>query len=103
MKMNFKFLALAAAALTFAACTDELVQTPEQVRNNSPESNAISFSTYMGRTGMTRAGYKGSYDTHVLQGGEYAKSTLTGWSATNAQKQGFGVFAYYTGKDTYGS
>jgi hypothetical protein len=86
MKRKIKFLAMAAAALTFAACSEELVPTPEQARNEAPESNVISFSTYMGRTGMTRAGATGSIDTDKLKEADY----------------GFGVFAYYTGTKTYG-
>ena len=83
---KFKFLAMAAAVLTFAACSEELVPTPDEVRNQAPESNAITFSTYMGRTGLTRAGATGSIDTDKLKEANY----------------GFGVFAYYTGTKTYG-
>lgn len=80
---KLQFLTMAAAATLFVACADENVLTPEQARDANPESNAITFGTYMGKAGMTRAGFQGDISTDA---------TL--------QAHGFGVFAYYT--KTYG-
>lgn len=102
MKKLFKLTALASAVFLLGACADETVLNPEQAREAAPESNAIQFRTYMGKSTMTRAGKPGSYDTHFLQGGDYGKAALENWSESNAKDQGFGVFAYYTGTKTYG-
>ncbi|MBQ8486581.1 MAG: hypothetical protein IJ533_02900 [Prevotella sp.] len=79
---KLQFLTMAAAATLFVACADENVLTPEQARDANPESNAITFGTYMGKSGMTRtvSGQTGALTTAALQ----------------ASASGFGVFAYYT-------
>ena len=97
MKKLFKLTALASAVFLLGACADETVLNPEQAREAAPESNAIQFGTYMGKSIMTRAGVTGSYTTDYLKG--YKGGT---WNSTQAQNQGFGVFAYYTGTYTYG-
>ena len=87
MRTKFKLLALASAALMLGACADEDVLTPQQARDNAPENNTITFSTYMGKQTSTRAvnGETGSFNTAKLM----------------ASTNGFGVFAYYTGTQTY--
>ena len=94
MRRQFKYFAAAASLLTLmTACTADKLEAYYGQPNPNPETpdNAISFGTYMGKTGTTRAGYQGSINTTELQ--------KTG----NGTANGFGVFAYYTGKDTYGS
>lgn len=97
MKKLFKLTALASAVFLLGACADETVLNPEQAREAAPESNAIQFGTYMGKSGMTRAagdigGLTGSMTTETLKG-----------TAGNSYKDGgFGVFAFYTGTNTYG-
>lgn len=85
MTKQFKLMALASAVLLLGACADETVLNPEQAREANPESNAVQFETYMGKTTMTRAGATGSINTAKLKEAGY----------------GFGVFAYYTGANTY--
>lgn len=100
MTKLFKLTALVSAVFLLGACADETVLNPEQAREAAPESNAIQFGTYMGKSGMTRAdigGYTGSMTT------EWLKGATTNGAYSNAAKSGFGVFAYYTGTDTYGS
>ena len=88
---------LALAALGFAACTDsESVVDPTVVTNGETPDNAINFTSYLGGALNTRAGYNGSIDTDVLKTNS---SNATQKSTDGAN--GFGVFAYYTGKDTY--
>jgi len=67
--------------LALAGCTtnDEFF-SPEQEL-----AQAIRFGTYLGRQQMTRAGFVGSLNTAGLQNAD----------------AGFGVFAYYTGTQTY--
>ena len=86
MKKNL--LAMTAlAAMLFAGCTssDELT-TLESIKQAENAPTPISFGTYMGRTG-TRAGYEGDMTTDKLK--------------TTATTDGFGVFGFYTGTDTY--
>ena len=87
MRKHFKLLAFATALLTLAACADEDVMTPQQARDNSPESNAITFGAYSGKSRTTRAG--------ATSGSNYMNTA-------KLKTQGFGVIAYYTAKDTYG-
>lgn len=88
MKAIRKLVAFASAALLLGACSQETVLTPDEAKQLDPKSNEISFGTYMGKKGVTRAGYEGSINNDVL------KDNTTG-------ANGFGVFAYYTGTDTY--
>lgn len=82
-----KTLLFAAAALTMlASCSqsDDLNNAPVVAES---QNNAIEFGTYVGKGTTTRSGYEGSIDNAALQ---------------NAGKaNGFGVFAYYTGLNTY--
>ena len=98
MKKFLSYLLLSAAALvalSFAACTDsDVVADGSNVTNGNMAENAISFSTYMSTSGQeTRAtaagvgGGVGAIDTDVLKQSDY----------------GFGVFAYFTGKEVYGN
>lgn len=84
MKKQFKLMALASAAMLFAACSQEDLLSPQEQLAQNPENNAIQFGTYMGKAG-TRATTPGN----ILD------------KASLATKGGFGVFAYYTGTKSY--
>lgn len=95
MKNQFKLLTLAAsAAMMFTACSSDKLEAYAGQPDLNPEapSNAIQFGTYMGKTGTTRAtvGKTGAMNDTELQESE-------------ANGGGFGVFAYYTGNDTWSS
>lgn len=77
-------MALASAAMLFAACSQENLMSPQEQLAQSPENNAIQFGTYISKTG-TRSGYKGVITDTEL------KDVKTGSKTT-----GFGVFAYHT-------
>ena len=87
-----KFIA-AAALFTLASCTvsDEVFTGAENLTQQQQDENVISFGTYVGKTGVTRSGYENTtgMTTDLLK-------NIGGTSG------GFGVFAYYTGTDTYG-
>ena len=76
-----RYLILLAAA-TFVACSNEELSTPE---NNLATSQApVNFEVYTQR-GLTRAGVPGTIDND------------------NIGTHGFGVFAYYTAGENYGT
>jgi len=82
-----KYFILAAAALTFAACTNDEIVPVEQVQE-TVDDGAINFSAYVNRS-LTRAGAPGVIDnTSIQNGGAHAGV-------------GFGVFAYYTDNGNY--
>ena len=86
--MNKKFLSMAAAAMMFAACSEDALQTePIEVAKTPAVAGQtpIGFSAYTGR-GVTRAGATGEL-------------TTSGTTSLNAH--GFGVFAYYTDANEY--
>ena len=76
MKRRVLFSALAVALVAMVGCSKD-----EPVENFSPE-NAIQFGTYVGRDASTRAS--------VID--------LTGLQSNDS---GFGVFAYYTGREDF--
>ena len=89
--MNKKFLLLAAAAMTFAACSDNFESLQEQPPvEQQLGDGAIAFGAYVNRT-TTRAGQTGT-----LLKGDYDTDIQTGLG-----RAGFGVFAYYTGSELY--
>jgi len=77
----------ALAAMLFAGCTssDDLT-TRETITNANEAATPINFGTYMGKT-STRAG---------------SVDDITS-AQVLAQKNGFGVFAYYTASSDYGN
>ena len=81
-----KFIA-AAALFTLASCTvsDEVFTGAENLTQQQQDENVISFGTYVGKTGVTRAGYEGD---------------LTNTSIREATA-GFGVFGYYSENQTF--
>jgi len=97
--MNKKFLSMAAAAMMFAACSDDLkVDQAPEIATNPTEATAeqvpVMFGAYVNRA-TTRAGLSGTLSSGVVN-----------WDATNnewkgIEKSGFGVFAYYTNNDLY--
>ena len=92
---NFKILTLAAAALALSACTsDKLEASYQGTTNTNSETpdNAIQFGTYLGKTGSTRAGSTGDI---------VAPNAVSG-NKLGTSNYEFGVFAYYTGANTYG-
>ena len=72
-----------------ASCTtsDEVFEGLN-LAEQATQENAINFGTYMGESKQTRAGTQGLITTDQLKTGTHAAD-------------GFGVFAYYTGSDTY--
>ena len=86
MKKQFKLMALASATMLFAACSQENLLSPQEQLAQNPENNVIQFGTYMGKAGTrtVATGTNGSIkDNDALQA------------------KGFGLFAYYTGTNTY--
>lgn len=81
------FLFTAALMLTGCAVSDDVFTGTEEREARELADNIIRFDTYMGGNYKTRSGYEGSIDTDVLKDGTKAK--------------GFGVFAYYSGTQTY--
>ena len=95
--MNKKFLSMAAAAMMFAACSDDLkVDQAPEIAKTTTEVNAdqvpVSFGAYVNRA-TTRAGL-----TDVLVKGDYDAVNTT---QTGLGLSGFGVFAYYTNNQIY--
>lgn len=83
-KLQQIFSVATVVAMTLTGCSQvDDFATNSDLTNN--ESNAVQFGTYMGRTKATRAGAEGTITTAQLL----------------AQKNGFGVFGYYTGASTY--
>lgn len=87
--MKKSLLAMTAlAAMLFAGCTssDELT-TLESIKQADNAPTPVSFGTYMGKQATTRSIYSGS----------------NGAITTDAllQAKRFGIFAYYTGTNTY--
>ena len=84
--MNKNFLTMVAAAMMFAACSNEMdpVSSPDVAQNNAEVSaqTPVLFDAYSGRA-LTRAGAEGALDNAAL--------------AAN----GFGVFGYYTDGEKY--
>lgn len=88
MTMKFwKHLAFVSCAVALSGCStsDDLFDGTEEAYLQ--ESNAIRFDTYLGGNIRTRSGYQGAVNTDVLK--------------ASAKANGFGVFAYYTGAQTY--
>ena len=77
--MNKKFLTMAAAAMMFAACSNDAdtVKESAELAQNSQEQAPVLFGAYLNRA-TTRAGYAGEVTLDQLK------------------REGFGVFGYYT-------
>lgn len=86
MKKTLLFAATALAMLASCSQSDDLNNAPVVAETNQ----AVEFGTYVGKTPVTRAGWAGDITNTELQDGKSGTKT-----------QGFGVFAYYTGKNTY--
>ena len=86
MKKQFKLMALASAAMLFAACSQEDLLSPQEQLAQAPENNVIQFGTYLSKQGTRAAAQEGNITSAQVL----------------AQKGGFGVFAYYTKGYTYG-
>ena len=79
------YLTAALATLAFAACSEaDLDTSPLGATEAETPEGAITFSTNVGKSKLTRSGVTGSFNTLKLRGGD-----------------GFGVFAYVTEKETY--
>ena len=78
---KISFFAAAAIAM-LASCSQNDLEAP--VVAQSQQGDAIEFGTYLGKAATSRAGYGGNMNTAKLKA------------------EGFGIFAYYTGTDTYG-
>ena len=82
--MNKKFLTMAAAAMMFAACSNDAdtVKESAELAQNSQEQTPVLFGAYLNRA-TTRAGYEGEVTLDHLK------------------RVGFGVFGYYTDGEKY--
>lgn len=87
MKKHLFFAATALAMLASCSQSDDL-SAPVVAENTQPQ--AIEFGTYVGKGTQTRAGFVGDITNTELQDGKNGTKT-----------KGFGVFAYYTGTNTY--
>ena len=87
MKKTILLAALGLVVLAGCTQSDEVFQGPD-LQKQALEDNAITFGTYMGNSTLTRT-----------VGGE--KGALTTDKLKSSESQGFGVFAYYTGKKAY--
>jgi len=96
MKKQFKLMALASAAMLFAACSQENLLSPQEQLAQNPENNAIQFGTYLGKTGTTRAA---GIVAQTYNNGAIANKDAEGTS--HLARAGFGVFAYYTKDKDY--
>ena len=77
--MNKKFITMVAAAMMFAACSNDAdtVKESAELAQNSQEQTPVLFGAYLNRA-TTRAGYEGEVTLAQLN------------------REGFGVFGYYT-------
>ena len=93
--MNKKFLSMAAAAMMFAACTEDALQ-PEPIEVAKTPAvmgqTPVGFNAYTNRA-ATRSGVAGPVTTDALKN---PATSLIG-------QAGFGVFAYYTDNKEYAS
>lgn len=92
MKKQFRLMALASAAMLFAACSQDNLLSPQEQIAQAPENNAIQFGTYLGKTGTTRA----LYST-----GPIANETNVTKGVTDLKDADFAVFSYFTEADDY--
>ena len=93
MKKIYSLIASAIVAVGFTACTQsDLLEGSAPDASLTSADNAIQFGTYLGKTGTTRAGAEGPITT------DGANST----KKLGTEGYEFGVFAYYTGRYTYG-
>ena len=83
MKKSKFLTASVLIALTGCTVSDEVFTGSEGLSQQQQDENAISFGTYLGKSGTTRAGATGNMNTDKL------KTTA------------FGVFAYHTPNDAY--
>ena len=90
MKARHLFIATALAAFAGCSQSDELLAGDNSLQNKQQEEvSYIDFSTYNSRATTTRGGYVGDITDTELKASDKAN--------------GFGVFAFSTGKDSYGS
>ncbi len=83
--MKKKLIFAAAAIAMLASCSQNDLEAP--VVAQSQQGDAIEFGTYLGKAAGSRTGWAGVItDTELKDGGK---------------ANGFGVFAYYTGKNLY--
>lgn len=87
-----KYFILAAAALSFAACSSDDEVITKQEAGTEQGQVPVLFDSYVER-GTTRAGLTG-----VLDKGNYDTGTS---KYSGMSLSGFGVFAYYTNADNY--
>ncbi len=82
--MNKKFITMVAAAMMFAACSNDAdtVKESAELAQNSQEQTPVLFGAYLNRA-TTRAGFAGDVAPEQLK------------------KEGFGVFGYYTDGEKY--
>ena len=93
--MNKKFLSMAAAAMMFAACSDDLKvdQAVPEIAQNPTEATAEQVPVQFGAAYVDRATTRAGL-TETLVTGTYADNN-------GLYKSGFGVFGYYTDSELY--
>lgn len=99
MTMKFwKHLAFVSCAVALSGCStsDDLFLGDQELAQQELEENVIQFGTFLGQSRQTRAGYIGGITDTELK---TASSNTT--QALGDGANGFGVFAYYTGTNTY--
>jgi hypothetical protein len=94
MKKQFKLMALASAAMLFAACSQDNLMSPQELSQNAPENNAIQFGTYLGNQTFTRSDVPADYTKGMI-------GNADGENTKNLTKARFGVFGYYTVAKNY--
>ncbi len=90
MKKVFSLIATAILAVGFTACSQSDVLEDNGFSSSATSNdNAVQFGTYMGKTGVTRAGTAGTIAGTTSADFKSAEYVLD-------EKGGFGVSAYYT-------
>ena len=84
-----KYFILAAAALAFAACSNDEIVSEEQVQQTVVDDGSVKFDVYVSR-GTTRAGANGALETSNIKD-----------TGDDHGIAGFGVFGYYTDGEPY--
>jgi len=94
MKKHLFFAAT--AALVLASCSSDSVDFTQADVLQAQDDNSVQFSTYMGKTGTTRAEVSKSYSQGTIGNADNADQGIT-----DLKKARFGVFAYQTTSTDY--
>ena len=94
MKKHLFFAAT--AALVLASCSSDSVDFTQADVLQAQDDNSVQFSTYMGKTGTTRAEVSKSYSQGTIGNADDAVQGIT-----DLKEARFGVFAYQTTSTDY--